>query len=484
MPELQELFDMRLAALDLDVRKVKAAATEASRRRKMVDELIRRIGGMTGTSVTGNLRDADATVTKLTKQLKYDEDLREIIEDRDLRGEIEALPQQIQFVWDAVVAAGRTLTRIERTMVQIEPRTFEASLSTRCNDCSEKIAKLRRSLRSGAAPRNIWGDLEALIEDQCQPLFADYVDLLGGLTLRDTDLDDRVCDITDTLLAEVAREPYTHLLAVPSRRATLPGPLDFLIKLGFPEWTIWNVPLVGHEIGLDISRISSNVGIIDDLKEAAPDHSDDFLRHLFADSIAAYSIGPAFCCAAVLMRFQPDHDAQNTHTPTDVERAFVIHRTLQRMDSAKGSFAGAVEKVNGYWTEAVRHLVGGRALAPAPPWLHDFEAKAFRLLERRVLVAPYGPEQWENLRGLKAQLLSPPEPPRNGEDSEPAPRHLGPVLDLLNAAWWARLDDPDKTDRIAGNVKRMWQGRPARKTGPSVPQRNTQPPTGGRHGYP
>lgn len=122
----------------------------------------------------------------------------------------------------------------------------------------------------------------------------------------------------------------------------------------------------------------------------------------------------------MLMRFQPDHDDNNPDTPTDVERASVIFRTLQRMDDA-GSFAAAVDKVKSYWDEAVRHLVGDNVLAPDPPWLEAFDETAFNVLERRNLVAPYRPEQWDALGDIKANLLAIPEPPPGSGDAKRPP---------------------------------------------------------------
>lgn len=91
MPELQELFDMRLAALQRDVEKVKEAANEASRRREMLDDLIGKIGGSAGTDVSVCLNQANAAVGRLTRSLEFDVPLRERIESLDLAQDIRNL---------------------------------------------------------------------------------------------------------------------------------------------------------------------------------------------------------------------------------------------------------------------------------------------------------------------------------------------------------------------------------------------------------
>ena len=56
---------------------------------------------------------------------------------------------------------------------------------------------VRDAASMSLAENQIWAGLDKLERETCLPLFADYVDLLSGMVLRDTHLDDAICEIID-----------------------------------------------------------------------------------------------------------------------------------------------------------------------------------------------------------------------------------------------------------------------------------------------
>ena len=139
--------------------------------------------------------------------------------------------------------------KILRAMTLVDLHQWRNALSENLEVCEtvlKRIEALRKELADGKAPPEVWNELRELHHHNCRALFADYVDLLSGMVLRDTHLDDEVCAITDDFLAELA----SPRLVLPGRRSEMPTMFKDLVKIGFPEWTIWDVPLAAHHTGL------------------------------------------------------------------------------------------------------------------------------------------------------------------------------------------------------------------------------------------
>src|SRR5262249_54445366 len=118
-----------------------------------------------------------------------------------------------------------------------------------------------------------------------------------------------------------------------------------VIRVRFPDWSLWGVPLLAHEFGHVVALATPE---FQEYKEqvalaatSIDGHYDGGLRHLdefFAAIFALYTFGPAFACSAVLMQLSPAEAylPRGSH-PTHQERAEVILETLRTMnDPARG----------------------------------------------------------------------------------------------------------------------------------------------------
>jgi hypothetical protein len=130
----------------------------------------------------------------------------------------------------------------------------------------EKIVKsiedgpLARAAAAGAAGdddqaltelREAWRRYEDEVLKTTKPLFEEYVDLLGGLALRALGFDLGVAQSADTLLIilEDRMELPNSSVAVPAHTQALRMTVARIIRLGFPGWTMWDLPLAAHEFG-------------------------------------------------------------------------------------------------------------------------------------------------------------------------------------------------------------------------------------------
>jgi hypothetical protein len=462
MAEPQELLEMRLLALEQDIAKVNRVAADAKRRRESNRRLVEQVGEFGPDSIRGPLTKAKSLVNEIVEAMRHDPDLWDAIERHgDWIERLTELPEALTKAYGRASAVTAELRTARHSMerVDLDLETLTNSLGSRCLQLGAEVADLRNRLKDGHDPREVWIAYEKTLDNGCQELFADYVDFLGGLTLRDTCLDDNVCAITDTLLKEIpARVKH---LAVPARRPTLASALHGLVKLGFPEWTIWSIPLVGYETGLMHAEQMLGGQVIEHTRDLLPGRSGTARQTLFAEAYAAYTVGPAYGCAAMLLRFQPNHDVPSELAPSDVERAAVILGVLRHINDNSAGFRDVVDRTREYWQEAVTHLGGEAAVDKAMTELRPFaQAVADRLGAGET--AGFDARQWTVVGELATLLRGQLQP------GSRAPKGVD-VRVLLNGAWTARLTDPmDRRlpDHVARNVEVIWKSISDRRGSP------------------
>src|ERR1041385_5440331 len=94
-----------------------------------------------------------------------------------------------------------------------------------------------------------WDDYTNIVSEKNQLVFSDYFEYLGGLALRIAGLDNDICRIADELMkrcGSVGINEWSALTIPASKEAST---LARSIRMRFPEWTIWAVPLTAHELG-------------------------------------------------------------------------------------------------------------------------------------------------------------------------------------------------------------------------------------------
>lgn len=247
---------------------------------------------------------------------------------------------------------------------------------------------------------------------RCGDIFAEYIDLIRGVLLRDAGLDQDLCRIADTLIKtwHFAGHAWSSL-SIPAEGERPDMSEAQLIRLGFPEWSIWSLPLVAREFGHVFAKKRERV--IADIKEAMDEHlaSEPELCSWAADVFATTVLGSAYLWAATLLRADPSE-------PGDLTRVAVMTYTLELM-AAPTEFYQPLAQA---WQTAA---AGGQVVLNA-------EQKAFvKKVKSRIGVEF---RRWEAATALADQLAGTDEPADIAD-----PLAVSSLRNVLVAAWRARI---------------------------------------------
>jgi hypothetical protein len=494
----KNLLLLRLDALGLDIVKVSAAVERAKQR----GQYLREANAYLGPHIR-ELRTVRDILSALVRTMNEEEEIGELLSDASLTLErdLKQAPELVENVMTGVTQTVKSLKLAMATTVSLNQPSLalQQSLDQRCGELERSLSKLRTQVTTAGsvAAREHWETYQKLLDDVARPIFIEYVDFLGGLTVRDTGLDDLVCDMTEAVLGRFI--PLTNRsLPLPGRQAALGNALDSVVLLGFPEWSIWGIPLVGHEVGLAyikerkdaklgelINRFlpqpsaAEDIGSGHDSRRAEPESSwsEELIEQLLADAFATYTMGLSYACAALLLRLNPRHDEPNHQDrPRDIDRARVIIMTLKAKrpsaPAAGGTFTDWVSHLENLWVSAVvAYAAPGEAGAarqeaegppPAEDRLDDLTRQAVNHFEDMTLIRPYNEERW---RGSEAWFKALKEHDSAGPLWQPVE---DVVPDVLTAAWRLRLssqpepnNDPNVSPNdVAAEVQKRWFLRP------------------------
>lgn len=293
------------------------------------------------------------------------------------------------------------------------------------------------------------------------------LDFLGGIILREENLDEGICALADDLMRDYARMAGINWGArvIPGKHPLFKQALD-LVHLRFPDWDLWNLPLMAHEFGHIIAtsfpefdtffdqQLHGHAAAAQFQPEDDPAGNQRRARHFhefFGDAFAVYCQGPAFACAAILLNFNP-HEAQRLRGdhPTYAERVVVIEEILKRMNLAAridpddpGPYAWIVEILREWMQfepsqdpqEISQHKLRELVARTHADQIYKFLRKYFRLGNE------YRAGSWHRSREIGKQLLE--------GHAQLASESL---RDLLNIAWYCRLVRPEAAGQIHAKV--------------------------------
>ena len=277
-----------------------------------------------------------------------------------------------------------------------------------------------------------------------------------GALLRGSGVDDGYCRLADKLLDHfnnVEGKLNWRGFTILAETAFM-GEIGEVVRLRFPETSIWHLPVAAHEFGhyanpairLEV-RDGSFRGYeypIEDYLTTQWTRTDQkpwFHAHEFmADIFAVYSLGAAYAYCVLFLRPDPSTLRAGTTThPSWRQRYYLILETLHRIVLHGGVTPQVVRDIEDRWERVLSAgAAGGGPDAGQLRKLMDF---FYPLLDA-------------NLRGVRystfrqAQQLV--KPLRSGD-----PLRDATIPDILNAAWLGRLydlSDERETARIGRNA--------------------------------
>ncbi len=350
---------------------------------------------------------------------------------------------------------------------QLIPLDLHKAINSRVenllNPWESKLKKDLKTLesQSDSSLNTSWNHLQKA-RTECEDIFKEFLSFVGGALIRQSQLDNGVCTIADNLLANLS-----HRSDIPWTRMTILGEGDFfadmteIIRLRFPELTIWNLPILGHEFGHFVGReLRKRINdqkqrdflqelIAQEGKQNIPRDDkrkeEDYLYEHLADIFAIYSLGPAFAFTSILLKFNP-HQAQDGKShPSDIKRVYIILKTLEKMnENDKGDYQPIINQLRVGWQESLNQLQEETIILPNKQekkivdLLNQRLTKLYAILDQEISNIRYKNQDW-----LRALRLSKTLTEGNQIDLSNQQYNL---IDVLNAAWICRLMTPQKEE--------------------------------------
>ncbi|MFN2506313.1 MAG: hypothetical protein ABR540_19210 [Acidimicrobiales bacterium] len=288
----------------------------------------------------------------------------------------------------------------------------------------------------------------------CASVFADYVDVLRGIALRDVGSRDQ-SGIADLFtIAEALPRFWGRVAGWRWQSVAVPSSADGhgdgganVLRMGFPEWTVWALPLVQYGLG---AVAMEKAGIISK-RTSASDVA------CIADAAATLVTGPAYAFATLFLRLDPA--SVKSPDAVDARRAATIVAALERAATVDPAspLAGVAKRLLDDWVEAVGHCGGNQTVASALKDDNDIQTTVTEVLVklREATGSLLGKEptvlewvaRWASVEGWRDQLASGEEDAISVSAQPPVERRPVAVIMLLNAAWSYRIDmDPALPD--------------------------------------
>lgn len=313
---------------------------------------------------------------------------------------------------------------------------------------------------------------------ESKDLLRECLEIIGTLAIRTRNLDNRILYVADELIRDcmtLSTGDLQYYLHVHGMGDTFSKTRGRIIRLRFPDWTIWDLPLAAHELGRVVvaeivdeekreeeaelhflttfadEQRKALLAIDPDLAAAAPADLDRWaqtrVRILLADAFATYTMGPAYACSAIILRLSPGIGAERDQ-PSDVQRAHVILSVLRVMNEkvrVSPPYGGVIAKLEQAWKDTVdRSRPGAAPLSQEYAAYLDELAKTFvdKIADQilnRTAEYPFraGGDGWQKAREW-AEAWTDQWTRRQPLE---APTDLGGKLrDVLNATWLCRLE--------------------------------------------
>lgn len=324
-----------------------------------------------------------------------------------------------------------------------------AALERVCAALGRQLAGLEsveRALTPESSTATAWAHLHSIRTDIDETL-RDALDLLGGLFVEQSGLDQGFLAVADALLSEIA-EAMPRGIDWPTVMMSTGdafSPLTGTLWTRFPDFSVWALPMIAHEAGhvatQEVKVLQPDASGYDfPITALATEHgewNERYARELIADFFGTWSLGPAYACSAVLLRFSPQcaDEPEDLHPP-EQQRVRLILETLTRVDENYGDVRQYLEQV---WQDMVQPF------GPSP--ISDGDAALLTSLAERLTAAaaehfPHACYAGRTQMRDMSDLLE-----RNALSAATLDPQAG-IRDVVNAAWIARLRNPTGTPGI------------------------------------
>lgn len=385
-------------------------------------------------------------------------DLRRVVVRGEMprKDDVKEVQDRFESVAEGLASAKQKLDQLgaKSFLVQMraEGQTTWESLNKRAVGLQGDIDEIEKNL-SGP---NAWKALAKAEREANEHVFHESIELLGGIALRDAHLDADICALAEALIRSIlGSKAYPNV--IPGGVSSMMMRIERFIRLRFPEWTIWGLPLAAHELW----RVSARAQYDNLLaRPFGPEGSkvieDPTIQQCLGDAFATYFMGPAYTRAAVTLLFDPER-AQ------DDLRVRATESMLRLMDPTKPnafseSYQTVADNLVSAW-KAAKHQAGMAMDLSKAENVEKAVAALFRQLTQFSYPC-FSVAEWKSSRDWAEKLQN-----DAGVDAiDISERH--DLRHALNAVWHARLDAArtedisERAHRLAHRVKVEMDKRP------------------------
>jgi len=391
--------------------------------------------------------------TTLREKMDLDQPLRwgEKIDPDDSGANPKTVDMTFEDIRTTLSEVRTGLLSIQRTIELMTTKCFQVTQIPVGKEIIEDLRKrtepviteLRniQTFQSSNAIASGWKTLREKATSDTDPILTDYMELLGGAALRDTGFDEKISYFADELLTSTGGK----FLALPMRREALITTVKQIIRVTFPDWTVWALPsaalefwnIVGHRRVEETLKVNLNGLPPGQLALIKPEH-----KKCLGDAYSTYTMGPAYAYYAVGLILDPESEVDHC-------RVRAILAMLEQMEESKVGtrYLEVRRQLLTAWN-AARTQWGKLPLNLDMETSQDADATDSEGAGLRILIgrfwktlefetsAKFGNAIWAEVQGWVRPLLE-----RN-IDQITVP--IGTELrHLLNAAWLARCH-PDR----------------------------------------
>jgi hypothetical protein len=326
---------------------------------------------------------------------------------------------------------------------------LHARVASRLHELIELCETGLRDVENSVGCPTAWKKLRA-VEKRVGLLFRETLAFTQGALLRRSGVDGGFCALADKLLDhfnDVEGKLNWRGFTILAETAFF-GEIGEVVRLRFPEISIWHLPVAAHEFG-HYANPTIRVEVRDGSFTGSEYPIEEFLRsrwhttnqkpwfhaHEFmADIFAVYTLGAAYAYCVLFLRPDPGTLRAGTTThPSWNERYRVILETLGRIVPHGGITPQVARDVQRRWERSLSVSAG--STEPDVDGLRKLVDFFYPLLDANLRGVRY------STFGRAQQLVSPlrsSDPLRNAT-----------IPDILNAAWLARLQDVDDEQETA-----------------------------------
>jgi hypothetical protein len=359
------------------------------------------------------------------------------------------------------------------------------AMQTELNKEIEKLLSPETKEASSAA----WERYNHILRDS-QSLLRECLEIIGTLAIRNKDLDQKILYVADELIRyclKLTTGTLEYYLTVHGFEDTFTVAKAHIIRMRFPEWTIWDLPLIAHELGHVLIRIilaeerdrdlrylmpflkeqqEALMNMDTELKQNvdAERWAEGRIRKFMADAFATYTMGPAYACSAINLRFNPYVEAQRD-APSDAQRAHVVMSMLEWMNesvplqtaSHPKPYETVIGKLNEAWESTMnRSNSNCKIRAPDMEYVKSFTRHFASEVCHNSLMpgAMYPREGWVRAQEWCAEWIDQRE---NGKQLSLPQNLTGNLCDVLNATWLWRLFSDRRTEIVDRDLARVGQ---------------------------